>query len=331
MVKQLMQALSKLFNILFYLLNLLLLLVVMAPYVSITISNWWLDNLLSLQLQWFLLALILLLISIKKAHKWSIILSLLSLIIIVYRPLSSDNINKLPFNADTLNVAQLNLRYQNSNIDNLLIQLSQADYDLLSLQEVGDNWHHKIQVLTKTYPHSIGSSTNNASPSGLVLFSRWPIVEQKIHNLDYQGGHIIEALLQSPHANKPVQIFALHPASPRDANLWHLRNAALETVAQLVSRSPLNYKIIIGDLNITPWSTHFKRLQQDSLLTNTSNAFTYIPSWSYNQTSPFLRLLSSAYIDHCLISPHFTLLNKITEKIQGSDHLLIVTELGMQN
>jgi hypothetical protein len=121
------------------------------------------------------------------------------------------------------------------------------------------------------------------------------------------------------------------PSSPRDASLWHLRNAALQYVAQLVARSPLQYKIIIGDLNTTPWSAQFRRLQKDSLLSNSSNRFSYIPSWSYSNSNLLTRLLSSAYIDHCLISEQLTVMSKEQQSIKGSDHLLIFTELVMLN
>ena len=280
---------------LIYLLNLIVLLVIIIPCLPVKITSWWLDNLLSLQLQWSLLAIMLLIISIRRAKKILVTLSLLPVTIIIYMYM------QLPFSTlagsplleqQILKIAQLNIRYNNPHIDKLLLKLQAADFDLLVLQEVGDNRQQKIQSLSQTYPYSIGTSLADASPSGLVLFSRWPIVERKIHDLGYTGGHIIEALVQSPESGNPVQIFTLHPVSPRNEALWHLRNAALEYVAQLSARSLLQYKIIIGDLNTSPWSAQFTYLQKNSLLSNSSNRFAYIPSWSYSNSNPLLRLLS---------------------------------------
>ena len=315
---------------LIYLLNLTVLLVIIIPCLPLKITSWWLDNLLSLQLQWALLAIMLLIISIKTAQKGLVFFSLLSFSAVIYQQLAASSpANRQRETQQRLKIAQLNIRYENSNIDKLLLTLSRADYDLLALQEVGDNWQQKIQKLSQTYPYSIGTSLADASPSGLVLFSRWPIVERKIHDLGYTGGHIIEALVQSPESGNPVQIFTLHPVSPRNEALWHLRNAALEYVAQLSAHSLLQYKIIIGDLNTSPWSAQFTYLQKNSLLSNSSNRFAYIPSWSYSNSNPLLSLLSSAYIDHCLISSSFQVISKNYQNIQASDHQLLSTELGM--
>lgn len=324
--------LYSLFSILFNFLNMTILVVIIIPFLPVKITSWWLDNLLSLQLQWSFLALVMLIINLKKFPKALIILTISCLMVVAYQQLSVlIPINKQQGTQPTLNIAQLNIRYDNRHIDKLIKQLNHQNYDLLALQEVADNWLHKIQTLRKHYPYSIGSSDADGSPSGLVLFSHWPIVERKIHDLGYRGGHIIEALVQHPKSNQPIHVFMLHPASPRNANLWDLRNATLESVAQLTAYSPFKYRILIGDLNTTPWSAQFERLQKNSLLNNSSDPFTYIPSWSYNKANLLTRLFSSAYIDHCLISDSFRVITKKQHTIEGSDHLLLSTELIMND
>lgn len=316
-------------NTLIYLINSLILAVVICSYVPINHRYWWLDNLLSLQLQWSVMALLMLVVNFFVIRK-ALIFSLLTGLMISYPPLTEfvKNTQKQG-HRQLLNIAQLNLSYQNPDIEQLLERLNHNNYDLLALQEASDNWHKQIQDLAKSYPYSVGTSDGSPSPSGLVLFSRWPIVEHKLHYLGYRGGHVIQAIIQSPQTNTPVQVFALHPVSPRNAELWQLRNKELNSVAQLVANSPLQYKIIIGDLNTSPWSAQFKPLQKQSLLNKTSNLLGYIPSWSYRQDNPLITWLSSAYIDHCLISDDFILIDKLQEPIKGSDHLLITTLLGM--
>ncbi|WP_413701771.1 endonuclease/exonuclease/phosphatase family protein [Psychromonas sp. KJ10-10] len=316
-------------NALIYFINVLILAVVICSYMPIHYGYWWLDNLLSLKLQWALVALLMLAVNFFIIRK-ALIFSLLTCLMLSYPPLSQFvNNTQAHETTQLLNIAQLNLRYQNPDIEQLLERLNSSEYDLLALQEASDNWHRQIQSLSKSYPYSVGTSDSSPSPSGLVLFSRWPIVEHQLHFLGYRGGHVIEAIIQSPETSTPVQVFALHPVSPRNAELWQLRNKELNSVAQLVANSSLQYKIIIGDLNTSPWSWQFKRLQNQSLLSNTSNLFGYIPSWSYRQDNPLITWLSSAYIDHCLISDDFILIDKSQEQIRGTDHLLITTLLGM--
>jgi len=313
-------------NAVIYLLNLIVLLMLILPLLAIKITIWWLDNLGSLQLQWSVVALLLLFINIHKGKKHLSALLLLFLLAVIYQQVSASHVNKAQqLTAQTLKIAQLNIHYQNPHIDKLLLTLNTADYDLLVLQEVGDDQRQKITTLQQTYPYFIADTAT----SDLALFSKWPIVDRKTHDLGYKGGHIIEAIVQSPKDSSPVHIFALHPASPRSADLWQVRNATLEYVAQQAHASLLPSKIIIGDLNTTPWSAQFQHLQKDSRLTYTSNAIAYIPSWSYNSSNPLIRLLSSAYIDHCLISDSLNVIRKDYQSIPGSDHQLLVTELGM--
>lgn len=351
-------------NTMSYLLNLMVLLVLIVPFLPIKTTTWWLDNLSSLQLQWSVAALALLALNIKKAKKHFGVLTVL-LITMIYRqrPTSAQSkaaltapvlkkakkhlgvltvlllitviylqrpasfaANTEALNAPTLKIAQLNIHYQNPHLEPLLSRLNDANFDLLVLQEVGNDQRQEITTLKQAYPYFISDSSNG----DLALFSKWPIVEQKIHDLGYQGGHIIEVIIQSPKTNSPVHIFTLHPVSPRNADLWQLRNSTLNYVAEQAFASLLQYKIIIGDLNTTPWSAQFKALQKNSLLTNSDNAFSYIPSWSYSDKNPLLGLLSSAYIDHCLISAAFAVISKEYQRVPGSDHQLLVTELGMR-
>jgi endonuclease/exonuclease/phosphatase (EEP) superfamily protein YafD len=326
MAKSNQHTISYVGNALLYLFNLLVVLVLILPFLPINITNWWFDNLSSLQLQWAIAALMLLAFYIIKAKKHLRVLILLLITLIhLQRPASYAG-NTEALTVPSLKIAQLNMHYQNPHLEQLLSRLNNGGFDLLVLQEVGDDQRQKISTLKQTYPYFISDASN----ADLALFSKWPIVEQKTHDLGYQGGHIIEVIIQSPEANSPVHIFTLHPVSPRNASLWQLRNSTLNYVAEQASASLLQYKIIIGDLNTTPWSTQFKKLLKNSLLTNSDNTFAYIPSWSYSGKNPLLGLLSSAYIDHCLISAAFAVISKDYQRVPGSDHQLLVTELGMR-
>jgi endonuclease/exonuclease/phosphatase (EEP) superfamily protein YafD len=358
MAKSNQHTISYVCNALLYLCNLIVLIIFILPFLPIKITNWWLDNLSSLQLQWTVAALLLLAFNIIKAKKYFRVFIML-LITMIYRQHSASAQNKAialkkakkhfgvlimllitlvylqrpasyagnteALTAPSLKIVQFNMHYQNPYLDQLLSRLNNGDFDLLVLQEVGNDQRQKITTLKQTYPYFISDASN----ADLALFSKWPIVEHKTHDLGYQGGHIIEVIIQSPEANTPVHIFTLHPVSPRNASLWQLRNSTLNYVAEQASASLLQYKIIIGDLNTTPWSAQFKKLQENSLLTNSDNTFAYIPSWSYSGKNPLLSLLSSAYIDHCLISDSFAVISKDYQRIPGSDHQLVVTKLGM--
>lgn len=299
------------------------------PVVAREITFWWLDNLVNLQLQWSVLAILLILPSLKYIQHFVIPLSLLYLVIITYnfapfyRSVNHDTTSK-----EILNIAQLNIQYGNPYIDRLIDEIGHSDYDVILLQEIGDNEHEKINKLIGYYPYSAGTSHLENYPSGMAIFSRWPLVTKKTHDLGYVEGKIIEVIIQSPEKSIPIHLFALHPGAPRSKTLWQLRNSTLDYVAQQVSASRLPYKIVIGDINTTPWSPAFKSLEKTGVLQNSARGFGYIPSWAPGSINKLMRWLISAYIDHCLVSDSFKIINKEYKSIDGSDHLLISTKLG---
>jgi len=311
--------------------HIVLITLILLPLLSQKISLWWLDNLINFQLQWTALAIVLIISGVKYSQQFIIPISLLYIAIIVYNfSFLYKQETVKPQHKETLKIAQINIQYGNPSIEYLIDELKQSDYDVIVLQEIGDDEHKKIRKLIKQYPYSVGSSLLEDFTSGIAVFSRWPIVTKKIHDLGYVESNVIEITIQSPEQYIPIQLFALHPASPRNKTLWLLRNLTLEFVAMRVSTTLYKYSIVIGDMNISPWSPKFKNLLDNSNLINSANGFGYIPSWAHNTSNILTRVSSSAYIDHCLISHSFNVLNKEFQHIDGSDHVLISTELGIE-
>jgi endonuclease/exonuclease/phosphatase (EEP) superfamily protein YafD len=315
----------------FFAVQLLLIVFMSLPVLAPDIKLWWLDNLINLQLQWSLLAVLSILLSLKFFKILVIPLSLLYFSIILYNfgplylPNLSDNKDKA-----VLKLAQLNISYANPNIDEIISKLLDTDYDFILIQEIADGKVGKVGRLIQTYPYSVGSNSLRTYSSRLALFSRWPITNTKIHDLGYVEGKVIEAFVKPPDSNTPIKILALHPGAPRNKDLWQLRNNTLEFIASQASGSSQQRQIVIGDINVSPWSPFFKRLAKNSRLQNCAAGHGYIPSWALYTTNHLTRLLSSAYIDHCLVSKSFNVRDKQYHYIEGSDHVLILTTLEIK-
>ena len=326
----------------FYLISFIVFLLLILPIMNIKVVFWWLDNLLNLQVQLSLAALLLILINAIYIKKFIGLFAFLYISMIAYNlmPLylpvtlpSIFNIKKESLKVInqkiiSLNIAQLNLKYENSNLKELLPILGNGEFDLIALEEAADTEYLTLKKLDKYYPYSFGMSQLESTPSGMAIFSRWPIIEKRIHTLGYKSGQILEIIIQAPETNSPVQLFSLHPGSPRTKALWQSRNQTLTTTAKRINNSPFANQVIIGDFNNTPWTHSFKEFQKQTQLKNSANGFGYIPSWSYF-TSPLLSIISSVYIDHTLVSNNFIVLDKRYHSIKGSDHLLILTKLAI--
>ena len=82
--------------------------------------------------------------------------------------------------------------------------------------------------------------------------------------------------------------------------------------------------LLIGDLNTTPWSSHFTQVGSDSGLKNSMKGFGFQPSWPVNHC--FLRIP----LDHVLHSPEITIHNRMIGGEVGSDHFPVIVDFSME-
>ena len=295
-----------------------------------SVDFWWLDNLMNFQLQWTILAIVSVLLSLFFLRRLSVPLALIFLSIFLYNFTAFYSAGVLSNQSGAqFKIAQLNINYRNPNVDSIIIDLIDSDYDAVLIQEIADEEVDKFAPLLVAFPYSIGSNSVDSFSSSQALFSRWPMVNRRVHDLGYVEGKVIEVTLAPADGNIPVRILALHPGAPRSPELWGLRNTTLEFIAAEVSSSSLPHQIVIGDVNVSPWSPFFRNLIRDSGLQDGVSGHGYIPSWSAFTANNLMRILSSAYIDHCLVSHSITVRDKDLRYIDGSDHLLIENSLEL--
>ena len=78
--------------------------------------------------------------------------------------------------------------------------------------------------------------------------------------------------------------------------------------------------LLLGDLNVSPWSYHFKRLLRQSGLRDGTLGKGFQPTWP----TSLLPLLIP--IDHCLYSLGIHVVYRIVGKDVGSDHYPVVVD-----
>jgi endonuclease/exonuclease/phosphatase (EEP) superfamily protein YafD len=302
----------------------------LMPALLSRVDVWWLDNLINFQLQWATAAIVSVLLSLIIFRVLSLPLAVIFLPIILYNfvPLFSTTTPDSQTGA-LFKLAQLNISYENRNIDNIVLDLIDSDYDAVLIQEIADGKVKNFDQLLQAFPYSIGANSTDSFSSSQALFSRWPLANRRVHDLGYVEGKIIEVTIAPADGVIPVRILALHPGAPRSAELWRLRNKTLEYIAEQTSGSPVQHQIVIGDFNVSPWSPFFKTLVSRSGLQDGVSGYGYIPSWSPFSSNSLTRLLSSAYIDHCLVSSSITVRGKSHSFIEGSDHVLVETLLEL--
>ncbi|MFN4147595.1 MAG: endonuclease/exonuclease/phosphatase family protein, partial [Runella sp.] len=79
--------------------------------------------------------------------------------------------------------------------------------------------------------------------------------------------------------------------------------------------------LVVGDLNITPWSVFYQRMITHSGLSNCRDGFGWQPTWHY-WGGP-MRIP----IDHALVNAKLETVDFRTEGYNKSDHLPLVIDL----
>ncbi len=164
------------------------------------------------------------------------------------------------------------------------------------------------------------SSVPRKDDYGIAIFSRIPFTDIKVHHFGDNNSPTIVAQLGLE--GQILTLIAAHPPPPTTKSKIELRNRQLFEIAHFIA----NYSgacILIGDLNITPWSPFFRDLMDQSGLQDSRIGFGLQPSWP--TTFPLLYIP----IDHILVSDEINVHRRQVGPRIGSDHLPVELDFSM--
>ena len=213
----------------------------------------------------------------------------------------------------------MNLNAGNGNTDQVLASIRMADPDLLLLEEVTPKWVDELDILNSDYEYRLVESRND--PFGIMLLSKYPLKNGRIVEIGPAGVPSVTADVYFPQGE--VSLIGTHPLPPIGAEYSRNRNEQLAALPAIVKEQ--NYPVLlIGDLNTTPWTPHFKRLVNDSGLKNSMKGFGHQPSWPSGHF--FLRIP----LDHILHAPEIAIHNRMVARGVGSDHFPIIVDFSIE-
>lgn len=198
-----------------------------------------------------------------------------------------------------------------------------APPEVLALFEVTPAWRQTLdRVATGFAYHARELRSDNF---GIAVFSRLP---RSRLSIVYPGALGLPSVLiqaEAPGRGGPVRLIASHPGPPIGAALWQTRNAQLEALARLTRATP-GPVVLLGDLNITPWSPAFARLLDTSGLVDAQAGRGLRPTWAPRR----LPLAAGLVLDHTLIGTRIAVLERRVLPRLGSDHSLVATRLALR-
>jgi Uncharacterized protein conserved in bacteria len=222
-------------------------------------------------------------------------------------------------NVFTLKLLHSNVYTANTHHDALIALIQHEAPDIFVVQEVNETWLNQLDILTDIYPHQV--KVPRSDNFGIALFSKWPFVSKQIA---YWGNTNVPSIESTFNVNGHLfHLLATHPLPPINNEYFNARNNQLYAVARRAAEITAP-KIVVGDLNITMWSSNYKTLTQQTGLRNSRFGFGTVPTWPTH----FKPLMIP--IDHILVSAHFTVKQLRAGGNIGSDHLPLIAELELK-
>jgi endonuclease/exonuclease/phosphatase (EEP) superfamily protein YafD len=299
--------------------------VVAAAYVAVSVLPaagrlWWmLDLLTHFRLQYAIGGLLLLAALVGlRSRRWALAVAagvvLNAVPLRVYWP--------EPVRAATLETAGSDLRVLAANLSQLdypnapLLELVRTESpDLLLLVEFTPVADERFRQLDELYPHRLEVPRRDAF--GMALYSRHPFTAEAIEIVHSVA---IRARVAAPGGE--VTVFGVHLRSPTRAGRAAERNRQLVELTGLTNATA-GPVIVIGDLNITPFSPFFRDWLDATGLHDAGAGRGPWFSW------PTFLPIVGIPIDHCLVSPELRILAHRRLPAFGSDHYPVLTRLRL--
>jgi endonuclease/exonuclease/phosphatase (EEP) superfamily protein YafD len=215
-----------------------------------------------------------------------------------------------------LRIVSINVFYANDDHATVIDFLRREKPDAVSLMEMDAGWRKSLEPLLKDFPHRY--QTTGTGGRGITLWSRLPMKDAAVLPIGVRAEPAIAATLDVQ--GREVRVFAVHTTWPMAPASAGRRNEQLERLAEQ-ARSVTLPLVVVGDLNITPFSPFFKKLLADGGLRSGSEGFGWQATW------PTFMPPAGIQIDHALVNSRVTVEHFGKGTSIGSDHFPIVADL----
>jgi endonuclease/exonuclease/phosphatase (EEP) superfamily protein YafD len=282
---------------------------------------WWFFDLFShFQVQYLLsLSLVILLTLLAKRFRASAVLGLFAaanLACILPYYLSADS--PVRNGSAPLRFISLNVHTANDRFDLVKQLIRDHDPDIVLLMEVNAEWIEALEELHSVYPHrQVAPREDNF---GIALYSKRPFTKCGILYLGQVGVPSVVGEIEV--AGQRLTIVGTHPLPPMSAANTTFRNNQLGAIAQYLA-TVTGPKILMGDLNTSPWSHCFGRLLRRAQLTDSSQGRGVAATW------PTSLIWLRIPIDFCLVSEGIIVQDKQVGADVGSDHFPLIVDVAL--
>lgn len=222
-----------------------------------------------------------------------------------------------PTRGDAFCVMTLNVHTSNRRYEDVLRLVRSQQPDALLLLEVDRRWTRALAPLAEDYPVVLEASREDNF--GLAYYARAADGEPRV--LELGGAEVPSVAARVPVGGRVVTVLGTHPLPPIGAENAGLRDEQLADAAAWVAQQE-GPALLVGDLNVTPWSPAFWDLLGTSGLVDSARGFGLRSTWF-----PGARWLGLP-IDHVLHNSALVAANRRIGPDVGSDHRAVLVDFA---
>lgn len=265
-------------------------------------------------------------LAIGRKWKWlAVALVLLCVHLPWFATAFSSASNDAESSQSELVVMTANVLTSNTQHDEVLKQINSADADVFAILELGTPLHLRLEEeLSSAYPHRV-TLPQDGGNFGIGLYSRHSLSDIDSFSTNENTIKSIGATVKTDSAS--YRIIATHPLPPMGQGGFQSRNEHMQILAQRVSKLRSENRdmpvIVMGDLNLTPWSPMFQKFETDSGLTLAKHGNDIVPTW---YTKPFFPF--GLVLDHVLLSDDLRCVHREIGPDIGSDHRAVIVAIA---
>ena len=298
---------------------------------------WWVFDLVSHFRPQYFIVLVVLVVFFVKEKKWKsmgvgLFFGVANFILIspYIGTINSDTEEGQP----KIRILSMNLSHTNSSYKKAILLIRKTQPSVLVLQELSNSWENGLGEALVQFPYSVKIPENTMDGVDSIL-PNFLIPKEKLFIGLYSHLSFERIMIDRPD-DFPVSyirgsfkfkenfftLFGVHLTSPVGKYRTDLRNKQLASLSEEIQKNK-QPTVVVGDFNITPWSSYFEKFIQKTRLRDTRKGIGVYPTW----LAQFLPL--AIPIDHGLTSNGIKFGSFSLGSSFGSDHLPIILDFSI--
>jgi len=221
-------------------------------------------------------------------------------------------------------VLTANVLYKSDDYDAMAELVATEDPDIVIIVEETPAWRDGLSALATSYAYQehSGATARVRGVSGVGVYSKTPLEVLPLGSVPHRDERPALALATTL-GGKEVTFVAVHPWTPHTPGTYAKRNAQLTALAEFTA-SVGEHAIMVGDMNITPYSPDFEPLLASYGLESAREGRGWAPSWP----APLGWL--GIPIDHAFVTGGIEVSDFRMGPFIGSDHYPTILDFSVE-